>query len=57
MPESLVFSYAKILSLVSLLFVAVKDQSLLTFEILIILVIINHVAVSYYIFMFVECCN
>ena len=31
MPESLVFSCAKILFLVSLLFVAVKDRSLLTF--------------------------
>ena len=31
LPESLVFSCAKILFLVSLLFVAVQDQSLLTF--------------------------
>ena len=35
MPESLVFSCAKILFLVSLLFVAVKDQSLLTYKFLI----------------------
>ena len=35
MPESLVFSCAKILFLVSELFVAVKDRSLLTFEFLI----------------------
>ena len=34
MPESLVFSCAKILFLVSLFFVEVKDQSLLTFQIL-----------------------
>ena len=31
MPEYLVFSYAKTLFLVSLLFVAVKDRSLLTY--------------------------
>ena len=40
MPESLVFSCAKILFLISLLFVAVKDRSLL-FKFLFILVCIK----------------
>ena len=48
MPESLVFSCAKILFLVSLLFVAMKDQFLLTFYILQNLLILSKLCIGTY---------